>query len=99
MMMLLMVQIRKYRRDLWMFGNTHDSLELYVKEDTWRQDLAQVKELAENLPLTEFGWKPKVPFIMDFELSKPYPTGNLGETEKIVWKDGHWLDKKGNEAQ
>lgn len=96
MMMLLMVQITKYRPDLWMFGNTHDSLELYVREDTWQDDLRQIKELAENLPLTDFGWKPRVPFIMDFELSKPAPLGNLGETEKVILKEGVWVDKKGN---
>lgn len=99
MMMLLMVQITKFRPDLWMFGNTHDSLEMYVKEDTWQDDLRQVKELAENLPLTDFGWKPRVPFVMDFELSKPYPNGNLGETEKVILTNGVWVDKKGVEVK
>ncbi|CAM6004386.1 unnamed protein product [Sphagnum balticum] len=70
MMMLLMSEIDKQRPDIWMFGNTHDSLEMYLKEDTWEQDAKLIKGIAENLPLEQFEWKPKVPFTVDFEFSK-----------------------------
>lgn len=79
MMMLLMIQISKARPDIWMFGNTHDSLEMYVKEDTWMEDAKQIKQLAENLPLHEFDWTPKVPFTVDFEMSKT----NMSELKKV----------------
>jgi len=82
MMMLGMVEVTRARPDIWMFGNTHDSLEMYLKEDTWEADLSQIKGIFENLPLTQFGWKPKVPFVMDFEVSKT----NLGETKKVKIK-------------
>lgn len=79
MMMLLMSLISKTRPDIWMFGNTHDSLEMYLKEDTWMEDAKQIKQLAEHLPLHEFDWTPKVPFTVDFEMS---PT-NLSELKKV----------------
>lgn len=79
MMMLLMVQITKVRPDIWIFGNTHDSLEMYVKEETWEADAKQIKQLAEHLPLSDFGWTPKVPFTVDFEMSKT----NLSEMKKV----------------
>lgn len=79
MMMLLMIQIHRERPDVWMFGNTHDSLEMYLKQDTWEADCHQIKQMAENLPLHEFGWKPKVPFLVDFEMGAV----NLGDMKKV----------------
>jgi DNA polymerase I-like protein with 3'-5' exonuclease and polymerase domains len=79
MMMLLMIQIHRVRPDIWLFGNTHDSLEMYVKEETWEQDAKQIKQLAEHLPLDDFGWSPKVPFTVDFEMSKT----NMAEMKKV----------------
>ena len=78
MMMLLMVQLERYRPDIWIFGNTHDSLEMYLSEKTWESDIKEIKHYAENLPLHEFDWKPKVPFVVDFEVSPI----NLGEMKK-----------------
>jgi DNA polymerase-1 len=79
MMMLLMSTISRVRPDIWMFGNTHDSLEMYLKEDTWMEDAQQIKQLAEHLPLHEFDWTPKVPFTVDFEMSKT----NMAELKKV----------------
>jgi len=78
MMLLLMGEIRKKRPDIWMFGNTHDSLEMYLKSETWQDDVKFVKQEAENLPLSDFGWVPKVPFVVDFEVSAT----NLAEVEE-----------------
>jgi DNA polymerase I-like protein with 3'-5' exonuclease and polymerase domains len=78
MMMMLMVQIDNHMPDVWMFGNTHDSLEMYLKEDTWQEDVKKIKQLAEHLPLGDYGWNPKVPFVVDFEVS----TTNLAACKK-----------------
>lgn len=90
MMMLLMVQIGRVRPDIWMFGNTHDSLELYLKEDTWQEDARLIKQLAENLPLHEFDWSPKVPFVVDCEMSPK----NLGVLEKYKLIGTGWVSEK-----
>lgn len=87
MMMLLMVQIDRMRPDIWMFGNTHDSLEMYLKEDTWEEDAKFVKQCAENLPLHEFDWNPKVPFTVDCEMG----TQHLGKLDKYNLKNGVWV--------
>ena len=82
MMMLTMVEIDRVRPDIWMFGNTHDSLEFYLKEDTWEDDTRLIKNIAEHLPLKEFNWYPKVPFVVDAEMSAI----NLGELKKVKLK-------------
>jgi DNA polymerase-1 len=87
MMMLLMTQIDRKRPDIWMFGNTHDSLEMYLKEDTWQEDAKFVKYEAENLPLHEFDWYPKVPFTVDCEMG----TQNLAKLDKYQLVNGSWV--------
>ena len=78
MMLLLMVLIDRERPDIWMFGNTHDSLEMYLDVDTWQYDVKLIKGIAENLPLSDFGWTPKVNFVVDFE----YSDVNLAQVKK-----------------
>ncbi len=58
---------------------THDSLGAYVLEDRVDYWIPEVKEIMENLPLTEyFGWKPQLEFVVDAEMGetladlKPY---------------------------
>ncbi len=38
-----------------------------------------LKQMAEHLPLYGFDWIPRVPFTVDFEMSKT----NLGEMKKV----------------
>ena len=79
MMLLLIAEIDKARGDIWLFGCTHDSLEMYLKEATWEADAKWIKGIAEHLPLAQFDWTPKVPFVVDFEFSATH----MGDMKKV----------------
>jgi DNA polymerase I-like protein with 3'-5' exonuclease and polymerase domains len=78
MVMLMMVMLDRWNPDLWIFGNTHDSLEMYLPEHSWEADIKVMKGICENLPLKDFGWNMKVPVKVDFEVSHT----TLAETEE-----------------
>ena len=56
--------------DLWVFGFTHDSIELYVPEDEVHVWARRVKGVMEHLPLRRLGWNPPVRFTADAEVGK-----------------------------
>lgn len=64
-------------------GMTHDSIYGYIPENHVMDRLREMKHIIENLPLErEFGWKPKVSFPVDAEISDK----NLAELEGIDLK-------------
>jgi DNA polymerase I-like protein with 3'-5' exonuclease and polymerase domains len=69
MMLLAMVEIDKQYPDLWMVGMVHDDLMVYVPEDEVEQWAMRLKQIMENLPFHEFGWKPQLMFPVDAEAS------------------------------
>lgn len=69
MMLLAMVEIDKRYPQLWMFGMTHDEVQMYVPEGEVEQWAVRVKDVMENLPLHEFNWSPQLSFPVDAEAS------------------------------
>lgn len=66
--------------DLWVFGFTHDEIQMYVPIDEIAEWTVRVKEVMENLPLKEyFGWEPQLQFIADAE----YSLTTLADCEKV----------------
>ena len=65
---LAVVELRRLYPKLWVFGNTHDNLAMYVNEDKvdlWTQ---RIKEVMEGLPFEKFGWNPQLNFPVDTEV-------------------------------
>lgn len=77
--LLAMAQLDKQYPDLWMFGFTHDSLSFYVPEDEYKDWAVRIRDVMENLPLGQFGWKPQLDFPVDVE----FGLNNLAETVKL----------------
>lgn len=76
--LLAMGEIYKRYPQLWCYGFTHDALTFYVPEDevdVWAQ---RTKNVMENLPLAQFGWKPQLQFPVDVEVS----TESLADLEE-----------------
>lgn len=46
----------------------HDQIGFYVKEDRVDVWVPRIKEIMENLPLSDFGWAPQLPFPVDVEV-------------------------------
>lgn len=61
-----------------LIGMIHDAGVGYVEADNALYWLKRVKEVAENLPLHMFGWKPQIEFPVDLEYG---PT--LGDMEEV----------------
>ncbi len=66
--------------ETWVFGNIHDQNLLYVREDRWEDEIAQAKEIMENLPFADiFAWEPQLNFPVDTlvgpNLGELYDTG------------------------
>lgn len=80
MCQLAMCELDDRYPELWMFGFTHDEIQMYVPADNVDLWAGRVREVMENLPLEEFGWKPQIPFPVDIEVS----TTNLAECERYV---------------
>jgi DNA polymerase I-like protein with 3'-5' exonuclease and polymerase domains len=80
MMLLAMVEIHCRWPDLWIFGMTHDSVEMYLPLDTIMEQAREVKAVLENLPLAQFGWSPPVKFVADAEIAKE---GSLADVKKV----------------
>jgi DNA polymerase I-like protein with 3'-5' exonuclease and polymerase domains len=59
-------------------GMVHDQLLSYVPEDSWEKCEQRNREIMENLPFKQIGWKPQLQFTVDGELGK-----NLGEMSKL----------------
>jgi DNA polymerase I-like protein with 3'-5' exonuclease and polymerase domains len=78
-MQLAMVEIDRQYPDLWMFGNTHDSLEVYVPVDEIEIWAKRLKQIMENLPTQKFEWNPRLKLTVDVE----YSLTNLAETSKL----------------
>jgi DNA polymerase I-like protein with 3'-5' exonuclease and polymerase domains len=74
--LLAMAELDRRYPDLWLFGFTHDSLSFYVPEDDYMEWAKRIKEVMENLPLAQFGWKPQLEFPVDVQLG----LNNLAET-------------------
>jgi DNA polymerase I-like protein with 3'-5' exonuclease and polymerase domains len=80
MTLLAIAILKEMYPDLWVFGMTHDEIQMYVPVDELETWAYRVKDVMENLPLKEyFGWSPQVDFIADFEMS----TTNLAECEEM----------------
>lgn len=79
MMLLAMVEIDKRYPDLWMAGMVHDDLMVYVPQDEVETWALRLKEVMENLPFHEFGWKPQLTFPVDAEASAT----NMAECEEL----------------
>lgn len=81
MMLMSIAWIHKMVPEVWMFGTTHDSLESYFPDSPFFDEMVMVvKTGMENLPLEQFGWNPKVPFVVDVEAAPA--GGTLADTEK-----------------
>jgi hypothetical protein len=78
-MQLAMVELDHRWPDLWMFGMTHDELQMYVPEDQVNEWAVRVKEVVENLPFERFGWRPRVKLKVDLESS----TTTLAQCKKL----------------
>jgi DNA polymerase I-like protein with 3'-5' exonuclease and polymerase domains len=56
--------------DLWVFGMTHDEIQMYVPIDEIETWAIRVAEVMENLPLREyFGWNPQLQFTAEADAS------------------------------
>lgn len=71
---LAMVELDYRYPDLWMFGFVHDATEMYVPIDDVPLWAGRVREVAENLPLAEFGWHPQLSFPIDVEVGDSLAT-------------------------
>jgi DNA polymerase I-like protein with 3'-5' exonuclease and polymerase domains len=60
-----------------LFGMIHDQNLSYVPEKGYEKNIAERKEIMENLPFHEVGWNPVLKFTVDSELGT-----NLGELKK-----------------
>jgi len=80
MAMLAMVELDRQFPELWMFLMTHDNLAMYVPEHKAVEWAVKVKDVMENLPIKQFGWKPQLSFPVDAKVGH-----NLGELEKVVF--------------
>lgn len=60
------------------FGTVHDQALQLVREDHWEEDVRVTKEVMENLPFHEVGWKPQLSFPVDGAIGP-----NLGDLKKI----------------
>jgi DNA polymerase I-like protein with 3'-5' exonuclease and polymerase domains len=80
MMLLAMVELDRRWPDLWIFGMTHDSLELYVPLDDVDVMVPAIKDVMENLPVADFGWTPGIPFVVDAEVAT---AGTLADVKKV----------------
>ena len=69
MTLLAMSELYKRWPTLWVFGNTHDEIQMYVPAGDELLWAKRVKDVMENLPLDVFGWSPSVPIIADAEAS------------------------------
>lgn len=65
--------------ELWVFGFTHDEIQMYVPEEEILLWVERVREVMENLPFHEFGWRPQLNFVADYEASAV----NLAECEEL----------------
>ena len=79
-MMLAMVLLDRVYPDLWMFGMTHDELQMYVPIDDVEVWADRIRDVMENLPLDKFGWNPPLRFPVDAEWSDT----NLAECTKLA---------------
>lgn len=73
----------EYERRGWMdwapmFGMVHDQNLMYCPEEKVIDHAKQVKQLAENLPLDQFGWAPQLTFVADTTYGP-----NLADQKKI----------------
>lgn len=75
---LAMVQLDRRWPGIRMFGFTHDAISLYVPANAVDQAIPEIKEVMENLPLHQFGWKPALPFPVDFEVGP-----NMGDLKEV----------------
>lgn len=65
-------------------GMTHDSIWGYIPENHVLERLKEIKYIIESLPFErDFGWKPKVKFIIDADIS---PT-NLAELKDVSFDE------------
>lgn len=81
LMLLAMVQLDARFPDLWIFGMTHDSVEIYVPLDKGPELVAMAKETLENLPVEQFGWHPQITFRADPEYTDH---GTLADVKKVA---------------
>lgn len=80
MMLLAMVQLDALWPHLWIFGMTHDSVEVYLPLDGIEQQAREIKQVLENLPLEQFGWSPPIRFVADAEIATE---GTLADVKKV----------------
>jgi DNA polymerase I-like protein with 3'-5' exonuclease and polymerase domains len=66
--------------ELWCYGFTHDALTFYIKEDEVDIWAPRIKDVMENLPFEQIGWKPQLKFTIDIETS----TDSLADLKKYA---------------
>ena len=77
---MVKVRERYSMEEVWLAGMTHDSIYGYLPEEHYKERLAEIKYIMENLPLKDkFQWEPQIPFPVDVEISHT----NLKELETI----------------
>jgi hypothetical protein len=80
MMLLAMIEIDRRWPDLWIFGMTHDSVEMYLPLDNIEQRAREVRDVLQNLPLDQFDWHPPIQFVADVEIATE---GTLADVKKV----------------
>ena len=65
--------------ELWVWGFTHDSIDMYVPIDEIELWGRRVKETMESLPLDRFNWHPQLEFPADVE----YSLTNFAECKEL----------------
>lgn len=78
MMQLAMILIDREYPEVEMCLMCHDSIAAYVPEDEAVMWAKRLKDILENLPLHEFGWKPQLQFTADAEFG-----ATLADLKKI----------------
>jgi DNA polymerase-1 len=81
MMLLAMVEIDRRWPHIHIFGMTHDSLEMYLDLDGVEDQLREIRDVLQNLPLHEFDWEPEISFVADAEIALE---GSLADVKKIT---------------
>jgi DNA polymerase I-like protein with 3'-5' exonuclease and polymerase domains len=80
MMLLAMVEIDRRWPDLWIFGMTHDSVEMYLPLENITERATEVRDVLQNLPLKQFDWNPGIRFVADAEIALE---GTLADVKKV----------------
>jgi hypothetical protein len=74
-----MVEIDRRWPGIWIFGMTHDSLEVYLRLEHLDEQVIEIIQVMENLPVQQFDWHPQITFKADPEVALE---GTLADVKK-----------------